>query len=62
MTVLTEFTKAGLVRTAFGKLAGGYLSEGKAKLAQKVVESAALLNEHPESLARLFDIIVAGSK
>lgn len=57
MTVLAPTTKAARMREAFGKLAGEYITEGKTKQSGAIQKVAETLNESPESLARLFDII-----
>lgn len=70
MTVLTNETKAQKMRDALAKLAGEYMTENRLKEAQGVLAAQIELNasafrsvgagdKFNESLARLYDIIVA---
>lgn len=55
-------TKAILMRKAFGKLTGEYVSDGNHQVATRVQKAAEQLDGHPESLVKLYDIIIEASK
>lgn len=69
MTVLSQETKARIVREAFAKLAGEYMSQNRLKEAQGVLSAQIELNssglqkvgQFNETLARLYEIITTAA-
>jgi hypothetical protein len=57
MAIMTEETKAKRMREAFGKLAGAYISEGQNGKSMAVQKAVMALDNHNETLARLYDLL-----